>query len=263
MEFVIITPSYNQKRFLSQTLKSIESQGVKTHHWVFDGGSTDGSKELLQKEGKRIFFESKKDNGQADAINKGIKKLEKWIKDNNKDPKEVIFAYLNSDDYYLPNALEKIETEFENNKSTKWVVGDCVIVNEDNEEIQKPIRLYKYFWRWFISKPVLGVLNPIPQPGVFIRSSEILKNGFFNETLTYVMDYEYWFKLFSKIGKPEVIFDAVAAFRIHETSKGTGGFEEQFEEQYEIAKSFVKSKILLNLQLFHNAIIIHSYRILK
>jgi len=262
MEFVIITPSYNQKKFLSKTIESVASQNVKVHHWVFDGGSTDGSKELLQKEGKRVFFESKKDNGQADAINKGIKKLEQWLEDNKKDPKEVIFAYLNSDDYYLPKSLQRVEQEFKNDK-VGWVIGDCKIVNKNNEEIQKPIRLYKQFWRWFISKPVLGVLNPIPQPGVFIRSSEVLKNGFFDESLAYVMDYEYWFRLFLRIGKPEIIFDTVAAFRIHATSKGTGGFEEQFEEQYEITKSFIKNKILLNLQLFHNALIIHSYRILK
>jgi glycosyltransferase involved in cell wall biosynthesis len=262
MEFVIITPSFNQKKFLQKTLDSVKQQNVKVHHWIFDGGSTDGSKELL-KEQKDIFFESKKDNGQTDAINKGIKKLKQWIKENNKDPKEIIFAYLNSDDYYLPNSLQKIEETFKENKNIKWVVGDCEIVNEKNEEIQKPIRFYKQFWRWFTSKAVLSILNPFPQPGVFIRSSEILENGFFNEDLYYVMDYEYWFKLFLKIGKPEIIFDTVAAFRIHQTSKGTGGFEKQFEEQYEVAKKYVKNKIILNLHLFHNALIIHSYRLIK
>ena len=263
MEFVIVTPSFNQKEFLGQTIEGVISQPVKTHHWVFDGGSTDGSKELLEKYSNKIFFESKKDKGQADAINKGVKKLEQWLEDNKKDPKEVIFAYLNSDDYYLPNALQRVEQEFKNNDKVGWVVGDCRIVNENNEEIQKPIRLYKQFWRWFISKPVLGVLNPIPQPGVFVRSSEILKTGFFNESLTYVMDYEYWFKLFLRIGKPEVIFDAVAIFRIHQNSKGTGGFEEQFEEQYEITKKFIKNKYILALQRFHNALIIHSYKLIK
>lgn len=262
MDFVIVTPSFNQKEFLSQTIDSIANQDVNVHHWVFDGGSTDGSKELLKKQ-KNIFFESKKDKGQTDAINKGVKKLKEWLKENKKDPKEVIFAYLNSDDYYLPNSLKKIKTAFEENKNVGWVVGDCKIVNEKNEEIQKPIRLYKQFWRWFISKPVLGVLNPFPQPGVFIRASEILKIGFFTEDLYYVMDYEYWFKLFLKTGRPEVIFDAVAAFRIHQNSKGTGGFEDQFEEQYEITKKFIKNKIILNLQKFHNALIIHSYRLLK
>lgn len=262
MEFVIITPSFNQEKFLAQTLASVAKQGIKVHHWVFDGGSTDGSKELLKKQ-KDIYFESKPDKGQTDAINKGIKKLEKWLKDNHKDPREVIFAYLNSDDYYLPNALKKVEQVFTDNKQANWAVGDCVIVNEHNQEIQQPIRRYKQFWRWFISKPVLSILNPLPQPGVFVRASEILEIGLFSENLHYVMDYEYWFKLLNKAGKPEIIDEPIAAFRIHQTSKGTSGFEDQFEEQYQIAKKFVKNKLMLNLQLFHNAIIIHSYRLLK
>ncbi|MBT4652026.1 MAG: glycosyltransferase [Candidatus Pacebacteria bacterium] len=264
MEFVIVTPSYNQKKFLKQTLQSIVDQkNVIVHHWVFDGGSDDGSKQLLQNHKKNIYFESKKDNGQSDAINKGIRKLKNWIKKENKNPNEIIFAYLNSDDYYLPNALSTLQKTFQENKNTKWVVGDCMIVNEENKEIQKPIRIYKQFWRFFLSKRVLGVLNPVPQPGVFIKASEILKIGFFNEGLNYVMDYEYWFRIINKIGAPEIISDTVAAFRIHKQSKGTGGFEDQFEEQLKIAKKFIKNPLILKLHKLHNALIVNCYRIVK
>lgn len=264
MEFVIVTPSYNQKKFLEQTLQSIADQkNVIVHHWIFDGGSDDGSKELLQKHKKNIYFESKKDNGQSDAINKGIRKLKDWIKKEKKDPNEIVFAYLNSDDYYLPNSLATIQKTFTENKNIKWVVGDCMIVNEKNQEIQKPIRIYKKFWRWFLSKNLLGVLNPVPQPGVFIKASEILKIGFFNEGLNYVMDYEYWFRTISKIGNPEIISETIAAFRIHKTSKGGTNFEDQFEEQYKVAKSFIKNPLIFKLHEFHNALIVNSYRIVK
>ncbi|MFZ5437846.1 MAG: glycosyltransferase family 2 protein [Patescibacteria group bacterium] len=262
MEFVIITPSFNQKKFLKQTLTSVKQQSVKVNHWVFDGGSNDGSKELLTNQ-KDIYFESKPDKGQADAINKGIRKLETWLKENHKDPNQIIFAYLNSDDYYLSDALKKVQQVFEKNKNVKWLVGDCVIFNENNHEIQQPIRLYKQFWRWFISKPVLSILNPIPQPSVFIRASEVIKTGLFNASLHYVMDYEYWLRLLNKIGKPEIMTEPIAAFRIHKNSKGASQFKNQFAEQYSVVKKFTKNKLLLNLQKFHNAIIIHMYRLLK
>lgn len=264
MEFVIVTPSYNQVKFLKQTLKSVSNQKeVEVSHWIFDGGSSDGSEELLNKYSKNIYFESKKDKGQSHAINKGINKLRAWIKAEKKDPTQVIFAYLNSDDYYLPNALSMVQTSFQKNKNIKWLVGDCEIVNENGREIQKPIRVYKKIWRMLLSKSILGILNPIPQPSVFIRASEIMKIGFFNEDLEYVMDYEYWFRALTTSGKPGVISNTLAAFRIHQESKGGLRFKEQFEEQTSVAKRFVKNPLILKLQRLHNQLIIYSYKMVK
>lgn len=264
MDFFIVTPSFNQCNFLKQTIDSVLNQKVKGKiiYWLFDGGSTDGSKELLQQYDNKIYWISKKDKGQTDAINKGIKQLTLWLKKNNKDPEQVIFAYLNSDDYYLPKALSLVERFF-NRSPHRWLVGDCQIVNEQGNEIHKSVRFYKQFWRFWLSKRLLAVLNPIPQPGVFIRASEILKIGFFDERLHYVMDYDYWFRLFENSGLPIRLSSPLAAFRIHQSSKGGSQFRKQFAEQLTVARRYNQNSILLAIHALHNTIAILMYQIIK
>jgi glycosyltransferase involved in cell wall biosynthesis len=264
MDFFIVTPSFNQKKFLEQTIKSVISQSTKgeLHYWVFDGGSTDGSRQLLKKYDKQLNWQSKKDKGQTDAINKGIKELKKWLKKTKRDPEQVVFAYLNSDDYYLPNAFSLVEKFFPRTNA-KWLVSDCLIVDERGKEIQPLVRFYKQWWRFWLSKGLLGVLNPIPQPGVFIRASEILKIGFFDESLRYTMDYDYWFKLFSQSGMPLRVSSVLAAFRIHGLSKGGKEFLPQFKEQYQVTQRYIKNRVILNLQRLHTAITIAFYRLIK
>jgi glycosyltransferase involved in cell wall biosynthesis len=264
MDFFIVTPSFNQRQFLKQTIDGVLSQRLKDEviYWVFDGGSTDGTKELLKKYRDKLHWQAKKDKGQTDAINMGIKELKVWLKKNNKDPNEVIFAYLNSDDYYLPNTFQLVERFFRRS-SHLWLVGDCLIVNEQGKQIQKPIRHFKQFWRFWLSRRLLGILNPIPQPGVFIKASQILKIGFFDERLRYVMDYDYWFRLFDSAGLPIRLSAPLAAFRIHSLSKGGSQYKNQFAEQYQVARRHTKNRVILGLQRLHNLLIIMSYQILK
>ncbi len=264
MDFFIVTPSFNQKKFLEQTIKSVIGQQTKgeVNYWVFDGGSTDGSKELLKKYDKQLNWQSKKDKGQTDAINKGVKELKNWLKKTGKDSKQVAFAYLNSDDYYLPNTFSLVEKLLARTNA-QWLVGDCVIVDERNQKIHQLVRFYKQWWRFWLSKSLLGVLNPIPQPGVFIRASEILKIGSFDERLHYTMDYDYWFKLFAKSGMPLRVSTALAAFRIHGLSKGGKEFMPQFKEQYQVAQRYIKNRAILGLQRLHTTITIIFYRLIK
>lgn len=264
MDFFIVTPSYNQQQFLKQTIESVLSQqgDFKVFYWVFDGGSTDGSQKLLKSFGNKLHWQSKKDKGQAAAINKGIRQLKLWLKANHKNPNEVVFAYLNSDDYYLPGTFQFVQKLF-GRTNQSWLVGDCVIVNENGAEIQSMVRRYKQFWRFWLSKSLLGVLNPIPQPGVFIKASEILKIGLFDESLRYVMDYDYWFRLLANSGRPLITSRALATFRIHSLSKGGSQFTKQFAEQLQVAKKYTRSPILLMLHWFHNALINFMYQIMK
>lgn len=264
MDFFIVTPSFNQRRFLSQTIDSVLNQrgDFQTTYWVFDGGSTDGSQKLLAEYGKRAQWQSKKDRGQTHAINKGIGQLKKWLKATKKDPHEVIFAYLNSDDFYLPGTFQLVQHIFKQH-SDNWLVGDCVIVDEEGQKIQPWARSYKKMWRLRLSPTVLGVLNPIPQPGVFIRASEILKIGSFNERLKYVMDYDYWFRLLAQSGRPVMVNKALAAFRIHSLSKGGSQFVRQFAEQLIVARKYVHQPALLQLQKLHNLLVTAAYALTK
>ena len=264
MDFFIVTPSYNQRRFIQQTIDSVLKQRGDFHveYWVFDGGSTDGTQQLLKKFGKQIHWQSKKDKGQTDAINKGIKELKRWLKRKNKNPNDVVFAYLNSDDYYLPGAFRLVQKLFART-SQQWLVGDCMIVNENGREIQSWVRKYKQFWRIWLSKALLGVINSIPQPGVFVKASQILKTGLFDQSLRYVMDYDYWLRLITQNGKPLVTSQALAAFRIHSQSKGGSQFEKQFMQQYKVARRYMKNPVILGFHRLHNAVTVGIYRFLK
>lgn len=262
-KFHIVVPSFNQAEFIGQTLDSILSQdGVDVRVYVFDGGSTDGTVELLKTYGKKIFWVSEKDRGQTDAINKGVKLI--LSSDGvEADLERDFFAYLNSDDYYLPGALGIVTGEFAGSPQKSWLVGDCLIVDENGVEIQHKIRAYKNFWRSFLSKSLLTVLNPIPQPAVFMRLQALKAAGEFDANLRYTMDYEYWTRLWRKFGEPINSDRELAGFRIHGSSKGSTSFEDQFAEQLIVAKKLSRNRVLLTLQILHNRLITSVYKLLK
>ena len=265
MYFFIVTPSYNQDKFITQTIASVAKQrgDLKVVHWVFDAASSDKTVEILKKNKEKIKWESKKDRGQTHAINKGIKKLKGFIKKNKLSSREVIFAYINSDDFYLDSSFSSVLSSFKENKDKNWLVGDCVIVNEDSKEIQGFVRLYKSLQRKILSWNILGISNPIPQPATFIRASALLETGVFKEKLKYVMDYEYWLRTWKKQGSPILINKPLAAFRIHSESKGGTAYRKQFLEQYNVSRKFFKNPVILGLQKLHNFLIKLFYKILK
>ncbi|MBP9699673.1 glycosyltransferase [Candidatus Woesebacteria bacterium] len=251
--FSIITPSYNQGVFISTTVESVLHQDVKdVEHIIMDGGSNDSTLDVLKSFGKRIVVESKPDNGQAHAINKGMKIANGQI-----------LAYLNSDDYYLPGALQTVEAIFEENPNVQWVVGDAQIVDANGNEIQSFVRAYKSLLRKIYFPNLLGILNPIPQPSVFFRASAVKKIGLFNESLSYTMDYEYWWRLQNQFGSPYFVNTALSAFRIHQNSKGGSSYRKQFDEEQLVASRFTSSSLLLHLHALHNRCILAAYSILK
>lgn len=259
--FFIVTPSFNQGHFIEQTIASILDQlGVKVDLLVMDGGSTDSTLKVLKKYDKHpnLLWVSEKDQGQSDALNKGIKAIAKL----NPKPTDI-FAFLNSDDYYLPNSLLQVAQIFSQNPNAMWLVGDAVIVNERGQEIQPLIRAYKKFWRLFLSAHLLSILNPIPQPATFIRYSALIKTGLFNQNLRYTMDYEYWHRLFQAVGKPITTSTPLAAFRIHDQSKGGSQFEKQFAEELQVASQYTINSALLFLHKLHNQLINGVYSFIK
>jgi glycosyltransferase involved in cell wall biosynthesis len=259
--FHIVIPSFNQGGFIAETLDSTLVQGgsgFEVRVYVMDGGSTDGTDGVLKKYGKRIFWVSEKDRGQTDAINKGLRFV---LKDA--DLENDIFAYLNSDDYYLDGAFEVAAREFANNPDKSWLVGDCRIVEEKGNEIQPKVRGYKNFWRSFLSKNLLLILNPIAQPAVFMKLKAVKAAGEFDQNLRYTMDYEYWLRMWEMFGAPINIDKELSAFRIHGSSKGSTSFESQFAEQLAVAKKYSQNQALLALQVLHNKLITTVYKLIK
>lgn len=258
LPLVIVTPSFNQGRFIGQTIESILDQGYEPlTYYVVDGKSSDDTVNVLKRYGSKIKWVSENDKGQTDAINKGLNLACKGL------PDEAIVAYINSDDYYLPGAFQTVVRLFTANSEKMWLVGDCQIVTESGKETQVGLRWYKTFWRHLLSRPVLAVLNPIPQPAVFVRVGALRKLGLFDVSLRYTMDYEYWLRLLHAFGRPIIVDQALAAFRLQASSKGMTQFDKQFAEEYEVAKRYVDSPFLLFLHRLHSTITTSIYKLIK
>ena len=122
----VITPSFNQAAYLEQTISSVLDQGYPNLEYIIiDGGSTDGSVEIIRKFEDRIaYWVSEKDRGQAHAINKGIQRAT-----------GDIIAYLNSDDYYLEGSLARVAEHFSRHPDVDLIHGRCRIVDERGVKI--------------------------------------------------------------------------------------------------------------------------------
>jgi len=253
VRFSIVIPSYNQGRFLRQTIESVLAQeGVEVEVLVMDGGSTDETVDILRSYGERIRWVSEKDRGQTDAINKGLRQVS-----------GDIVAYINSDDYYLPHALKTVAEVFQAHPEARWVTGDGIIVDAEGRQIQKSVVFYKRLWRHVPFAWTLYVTNFIIQPSTFWRREVVEELGLFDETKQYTMDYEYWLRLFQRGYRPFVVHQKLSAFRIHATSKGGSRFQAQFAEDYETLKTYCSSGILRLLHRWHNALIVGIYTLIK
>ncbi|MFA5995931.1 MAG: glycosyltransferase family 2 protein [Patescibacteria group bacterium] len=256
MKFSIITPSYNQAQFIERTIKSVLSQtgDFELEYIIMDGGSTDGSVETIKhyaQQDKRIIWRSEKDSGQSNAINKGLKLAS-----------GDIIAYLNSDDIYLPNALQMVMEEFKKNTTISWVTGQCKIINKHDVEIKKIITCYKNFFLKHYSHSSLLVLNYISQPATFWRKTVLLATGEFNEKEHLVMDYEYWLRL-SKKYQLNVIDKYLAGFRSYQSNKSSLRFVEQFKSEHRIAAQYTNNPLIIFLHKLHSWLIISCYKLLS
>ncbi len=180
LRFSIITPSYNQGKYIEDTIKSVLNQNYNNfEHIVIDGGSIDNTIEILKKN-SHLKWISEKDNGQADAINKGFKMA-------NGD----IIAWLNSDDYYEKNIFEKIANFFAYKPDAFFLYGDITYVDKNKNFIKK-IQGDTMFYKELLNNPDI-----VRQPSCFWRSEVHQKVGLLDDKLQLVMDYEF----FLRIGK--------------------------------------------------------------
>ncbi|HRY82200.1 MAG TPA: glycosyltransferase family 2 protein [Candidatus Moranbacteria bacterium] len=253
MKISIITPSYNQATFIEKTLLSVLDQNYPNLEYIImDGGSTDGTIEILKKYSDRIIWKSEKDNGQSDAINKGLK-----IATGD------IVAYLNSDDTYEPNTLKKVANFFQKNPETKWVYGKCKIIDESDQEIRKPITVYK---NWLLRKYSYQKLlseNFISQPATFWKREIHSKIGFLNENEHYCMDYEFWLRIGQKYDTG-VLDDYLANFRYHTDSKSGGVNKKQFQDELRLAKKYGnKNKLSVALHYINYWKIVTIYQLMQ
>lgn len=248
----VITPSFNQGKFIKQTIDSVLNQNYPNLEYIImDGGSTDETIEILKSYGSKIQWISKPDKGQSDALNKGLKQ----------STGDVV-AYLNSDDVYLPNTLLRVGTYFSEHPNVLWLTGDYQIINESGKIIQSFVTWYKSILRTLSSPDLLCVVNFINQPSTFWRKPLLNELGYFDQSLHFCMDYDFWLRIIHKHPLHQVRF-VFSAFRIHSKSKGGGQFIKQFEEEHTVAQRYTKNKILLFLHKLHANLISIVYTLIK
>ena len=247
----IIIPSLNQGKYIKKAIDSVLSQTYQNIEiFVADGGSTDETKNILETYAQRICWISEKDHGQTEAINKGLRLTT-----------GEICGFINSDDELFPDAITKVVQTFLKTDAF-WVTGDYQIIDNEGKNIQPFVVLFKRFLRLFSSKFMLSLTNYIAQPSTFWRRELIEKIGYFDESLTYVMDYDYWMRAF-KIQKPVIIHSVISSFRIHNESKGGSQFVQQFRDEIQIVRKNTNNPFILGLHWLLNQMIIFIYKIIK
>ncbi|OGQ59461.1 MAG: hypothetical protein A3J24_04295 [Deltaproteobacteria bacterium RIFCSPLOWO2_02_FULL_53_8] len=248
----IITPSFNQGRFIERTIKSVLEQGYPDLEYiVVDGGSTDETLSILRRYEGRLQWTSEKDNGQSDAINKGIRMAT-----------GEILAYLNSDDVYEPGALDAVAEFFAANPSVMWLVGRCSIIDEDDRPMRGFITAYKNFLLDRYSYNILLVTNCISQPAVFLRSTLFKEHGLFDVNQHRVMDYEYWLRIGAN-HNPGILNRYLSAFRVYSSSKTSSAYRDTFSEELDVGRRYSNSSFLNGLHWLSVVGICGAYAVLS
>ncbi len=203
----IVTPSFNQARFLEQTIRSVlEQDYADLQYGVVDGGSTDGSIEIIEKYRDQLaYVHVGPDTGQSQAINRGLARAD-----------GDVVGWLNSDDTLLPGALDAVATHFEHHPADNWLIGACRALDEHGRhgrviQPQGEFTLYGALRR--------RVPFNVPQPGTFWRRALIEEVGALDEAMHHCMDFDLWCRFLAAGHRPSLVDHELATYRFHSTSK--------------------------------------------
>jgi len=220
----IVTPSYNQGRYIGETIESVQAQEYPNlEHIVIDGGSTDETLDVLSKY-THLRVVSERDHGQADAINKGFARAT-----------GDIWGFLNSDDTFLPGALQRVAREIDPGKGRHVVMGRCRFIDEDSH--YRGIEHPSYFQN---HQRVLAIWkgHGIPQPAVFWTPEVWHKCGPMRLDLKYHLDYDLFCR-FSRRYRFHSIDQVLATYRLHSESKtNEWGEAERLEDSIRISRQY-------------------------
>lgn len=199
----IVTPSFNQAPFLEQTLRSVLEQDYPNLEYiVIDGGSSDGSLEIIHKYADRLaYWQSQPDQGQTDAINQGFARAS-----------GEILAWLNSDDLLLPGAVSAAVRALHEHPEAAMVYGDALLINAEGKTIGKfPAAQTDY------RKLRRGYVH-IPQQASFFRADLWQQVAPLDVSFYFAMDYDLWVRL-AALAPLVYVPEFWAAFRLHGAGK--------------------------------------------
>lgn len=225
----IITPSFNQAQYIEQTIESVLSQNYPNlEYMIVDGGSTDGAVDIIRRYEKHLaYWVSEKDRGQSHAINKGLERVT-----------GEIIAYLNSDDFYLPGTLAAVADYFSRHNDVDLIHGRCRTVDVNGNKIgersgsitryDEILDLWDVWWNF----------RNFVQPEVFWTRRITRKIGPINESLHWVMDYEYWLRILREGSRVGSIDAELASFRLQPNQKSTQP-ERTSEELLRVVRPYI------------------------
>jgi glycosyltransferase involved in cell wall biosynthesis len=241
----IVIPSLNKVRFISKTLDSIVRQNYsKLEVIIMDGGSTDGTLKIIEKYAAKypdiIKYESKKDKGQWDAINKGFRKS-----------RGKILTFINADDIYTNGAFNEIERLYRLNVDALWFAGGGNVINSIGIEITHFVSLYKNIFLFLNNRLLLLILNYLMQPSVFITKTAWKRYGPFYGTNKFVLEYDLWLKI-SKIRMPVVTNMYLSSFRIEPSTITKISSEALLREDKKVLARYTSNPVIIFLHSLHN-----------
>ncbi len=224
MRLSFVIPTRNQARFLRQCIDGCLAQGIADSEIVVvDGASTDDTRDVLESYGDRIRWVSERDNGQSDAINKGVRMAH-----------GELIAWINSDDYYAtPSSVQKLLARFEEDAQVDIAYGNGLRVDIDGA----PLGPYN-------SRPISRVAQIVTQPASFVlqpslmfRRQLFLDVGGVDESLHYTMDYELWIRMFAAARATRYLPEVIAHARYHMDAKSVAAMGKQIRELYKVKRS--------------------------
>ncbi len=220
----VVTPSYNQGEFLETTIRSVLYQDYpRIEYIVVDGGSTDGSVEIIRKYRNRIArWLSEPDLGQADAINKGFRLA-----------RGEIVAWINSDDYYFPYAVTSAVQAFQADPKVAVFYGDGVLATRGGQ--------FQQYFVWvepFCADRLYSCSDYILQPTTFFRRDALFEAGLLDTSLHYVMDWDLWCRFAKKGFRFHYEPRPIAVNRVYYGTKTSTGGRKRLLEIYRLIRRY-------------------------
>ena len=200
----VVTPSFQQAAYLEECLRSVEAQDMPVEHIVVDGGSTDGSREVIERHAEGLaWWCSEKDQGQSDAINKGLAHAS-----------GDFFTWVNSDDALTPDAVRKVLEAFAEDPDLQVFGGQVVHRDVNGDRVFERLNDatdQRMLW----CDPVIN------QPATWYRMDVVRELGGVDPALRYVMDLSLWWRFLFRHGTTHLRFEPMplAVFRLHDESK--------------------------------------------
>lgn len=216
----VITPSYNQGEFIRETIDSVLEQDYSNIEYiVMDGGSTDETVDILKEYGEKIVWCSEKDEGQADAVNKGLKIA-----------RGKIIGWLNSDDTYCDGAIERVVSFFNTHPKVDMVYGEGYYIDKEGNVTDR------YLTERY-DKKRLAETCIICQPSAFFRREFVETVGGLDKNLQLCMDYDLWMKM-AQQGRIAYIPFYLANSRMYEENKTMSRRNEVYREVCRTVKKY-------------------------